>query len=313
MYAFVFPGQGSQAVGMGKDFYQNFQTARDVFHEVDEALSQKLSTLILDGSDSDLNLTANTQPALMAVSLAITKTLEAQSGSTIIDLANLVAGHSLGEYSALAAVGAMTLADTARLLRSRGMAMQDAVPLGMGGMVAVLGVDIDAAIRIAEGASQGQICSIANDNSPGQVVLSGHSEAMQRVLEIAKDHGASRAVRLNVSAPFHCVLMAPAADIMQHELEKVAMQDLTVTLMANVTADGVIHADRVKELLVQQVTGRVRWRESVAGFKKHKVQKVIEIGAGKVLTGLVKRIDPTLETMTINTPKDMDEVLQSLA
>jgi [acyl-carrier-protein] S-malonyltransferase len=312
MYAFVFPGQGSQFIGMGKDFFDNFKVARDVFAEVDEALSQKLSRLIFEGSESELNLTENTQPALMAVSLAISRVLEEEGGFKLSQKARLVAGHSLGEYSAIAAVGGLTLSDTARLLRIRGVAMQKAVPIGVGGMVAILGMNVVHAQNLADYAAQDQVCAIANDNSPVQVVLSGHRQAIERAIDAAKDFGASRAVQLAVSAPFHCVLMKPAAVAMQDAFSHVVVQSLLVPLIANVTAEPVQDAESIKSLLVDQVTGRVRWRESVSRFANHGIKKVVEIGAGKVLSGLTKRIDPTLEAMTINTPQDIELFLKDL-
>jgi [acyl-carrier-protein] S-malonyltransferase len=312
MYAFVFPGQGSQFIGMGQAFFDAFPIARAVFKEIDDALSQHLSRLIFEGPEADLNLTENTQPALMAVSLAIIRVLEHEGGFKLHEKATLVAGHSLGEYSAIAAADGFTLADTARLLRTRGAAMQKAVPVGMGSMAAILGVDFGQAQSLAEHAAQGQVCAVSNDNSPGQVVLSGHKEAIERAVAAAKEFGASRAVQLTVSAPFHCELMTPAAEMMRKALAVANLQKLSIPLIANVTAAAVQEPEVIRDLLVQQVTGQVRWRESVASFAKHGVQKVVEVGAGKVLTGLNKRIDADLESVTINTPQDMEAFLKTL-
>ncbi len=311
MFACVFPGQGSQTIGMGKEFFDTFSAARDVFAEVDEALSQSLTKIIFSGSESDLNLTENTQPALMAVSMAIARVLEKEGHFPLYEKATLVAGHSLGEYSAIAAIKGLSLANTARLLKIRGQAMQKAVPVGEGSMAAILGVNLEQAEKLAAYAAQGQTCTIANDNSPGQVVLSGHTAAIQRAVDAAKEYGASRGVLLTVSAPFHCSLMAPAAIAMKDALNQTDLFDLPIPLIANITAEKVQEGELIKQHLVEQVTGRVKWRESVESFKNLGVQKVVEIGAGKVLTGLTKRIDPSLETFTINTPHDMDVFLKA--
>ena len=312
MNAFVFPGQGSQFIGMGKDFYNSFTVARDVFLEVDAALSQKLSQLMFDGSESELNLTVNAQPALMTVSMAILKVLQVEGGFNLPDKVKLVAGHSLGEYTAIAAAGGFALPDCARLLRIRGRAMQEAVPTGQGAMAAILGVNLSQAQQLADHAAQNQICAIANDNAPGQVVLSGHKQAIERAVAAARDFGASRAVLLIVSAPFHSSLMLPAATIMKQALDETLMRHLDIPLMANVNVDVTDDPEHIKLLLVEQVTGRVRWRESVAKFAQHDIKKVIEIGAGKVLTGLIKRIDATLEAISFNTPQDIKLVIEKL-
>jgi len=265
--AFVFPGQGSQAVGMGKPLADAFATARHVFEEVDEALKQKLSTLMFAGPDGELVLTANAQPALMAVSVAVIRVLEQDGRLALTRLASHVAGHSLGEYSALAAAGALQLGDAARLLRLRGEAMQKAVPVGEGAMAALLGLDLPAAQAVAQEAAQGQVCDCANDNAPGQVVVSGAKAAIDRALEIAKAKGAKRALLLPVSAPFHCALMKPAADVMAEALARASIAPPRVPLVANVTASAVSDPETIRELLVKQVTGMVRWRESVSWMK----------------------------------------------
>lgn len=314
MYAFVFPGQGSQFIGMGYDLYKTFPVAREVFQEVDEALNQHLSKLIFEGTEEELGKTENTQPALMAVSLAVLRALEHELGHSILRKVQVVAGHSLGEYSAVIAAKGMSLKDGAQILKLRGRSMQEAVPLGMGGMAALLGVDLEQAETITKVASNANshavVCTVANDNSPGQVVVSGHMHAIEKVIEIAKDHGASRAIKLQVSAPFHSSLMEPAAIIMKQALNEIPMVALQVPLLANVTAEMVQEVADVKDCLIEQVTGRVRWRESVQKFTDLGVKQVIEIGAGKVLTGLVKRIDPDLETLNVLTPKEIDTLLR---
>jgi len=303
--AFTFPGQGSQTVGMGKAFAETFVAARAVFAEVDDALSQKLSTLMFEGPEDQLTLTANAQPALMAVSLAIVRVLEAEAGITPAKNARFVAGHSLGEYSALAAAGSLTIADTARLLRIRGNAMQAAVAPGVGAMAALLGLDFDAAAAVAQEASQGEICQAANDNGGGQVVVSGSKAAVERAVELAKTKGAKRAVMLSVSAPFHCALMKPAADAMAEALSKVKISAPVVPLVGNVTAVAGSDPEAIRHNLVTQVTGTVRWRESVAYMAAQGVTKFVEIGSGKVLTGLVKRIAAEAEGVSVSQPDDV--------
>ncbi|MBW8617744.1 MAG: ACP S-malonyltransferase [Hyphomicrobiales bacterium] len=303
--AFTFPGQGSQTVGMGKAFAETFVAARAVFAEVDDALSQKLSTLMFEGPEDQLTLTANAQPALMAVSLAIVRVLEAEAGITPAKNARFVAGHSLGEYSALAAAGSLTIADTARLLRIRGNAMQAAVAPGVGAMAALLGLDFDAAAAVAQEASQGEICQAANDNGGGQVVVSGSKAAVERAVELAKTKGAKRAVMLSVSAPFHCALMKPAADAMAEALSKVKISAPVVPLVGNVTAAVGSDPEAIRHNLVTQVTGTVRWRESVAYMAAQGVTKFVEIGSGKVLTGLVKRIAAEAEGVSVSQPDDV--------
>ncbi|MDR3467920.1 MAG: ACP S-malonyltransferase, partial [Xanthobacteraceae bacterium] len=288
--AFTFPGQGSQAVGMGKALAEAFPAARAVFDEVDAALGERLTVTMWDGPAETLQLTENAQPALMAVSLAALRVLETEGGVSVVRDAAFVAGHSLGEYSALAAAGAISISDTARLLRVRGRAMQKAVPVGVGAMAALLGLDYDAAVAVASEAAQGQICDAANDNGGGQVVVSGHREAVDRAVEIAKGRGAKRAMLLPVSAPFHCRLMQPAADAMAAALAGVEIKPPVVPVVANVLAAPVTAPDEIRRRLVEQVTGTVRWRESVAYMAANGVRLFVEIGAGKVLSGLVKRI-----------------------
>jgi len=310
--AFVFPGQGSQAVGMGKELADAFVAAREVFQEVDDALGQNLSKIMFDGPGDDLTLTENAQPALMAVSIAVLRTLEAEGGFDLTKSASLVAGHSLGEYSALAAAGTFSLADTARLLKIRGQAMQKAVPVGEGAMAAVLGLELADAEAVAEQASEGEVCDFANDNAPGQIVLSGATAAIERAIDIAKERGAKRALLLPVSAPFHCSLMAPAAEAMAEALGKVEMKDPLLPLVANVTAEKVDSVDVCRDLLVRQVTGRVRWRESVEYMKNQGIETLVEIGTGKVLTGLTRRIDRELSGSAVGTPADIETFLASL-
>src|ERR1700761_1413134 len=310
--AFLFPGQGSQKAGMGKDLADAFAPAREVFQEVDDALSQKLSKLMWEGSEADLTLTENAQPAIMALSLAIVRVLEKEMGLDVAKHAYLVAGHSLGEYSALCAAGAFTLADTARLLKIRGQAMQSAVPVGEGGMTALIGAEFEQAEEVAkEAAAGGGVCVVANDNAPGQVVISGTLDALARAGEIAKAKGIKRALPLAVSAPFHSPLMKPAAERMAEELAKVTIRPLAVPVLANVTAAEANDPNMVRELLVQQVTGRVRWRESMAALKGLGVDTTVEFG-GKVLTGMVKRIDKDLANVTLETPADLEAFAKSL-
>jgi len=310
--AFVFPGQGSQAVGMGQELASAFPVAKQLFEEVDEALSQPLTKLMFEGPEEDLTLTANTQPALMAVSLAIMRILETAGGLAIGDTAKFVAGHSLGEYSALTAAKAFGVADAARILKIRGSAMQEAVPVGEGTMAALMGVEMDVAEEIAAEAAQGEICTAANDNAPGQIVLSGATTAIERAVEIATKKGAKRSIILPVSAPFHCAMMAPAADVMADELAALLIDEPIVPVVANVTADAQSAPDEIRRLLVEQVTARVRWRESVLFMKNNGVDTLVEIGAGKVLTGLARRIDRELNSVSIQTPEDIEEFLKTL-
>jgi [acyl-carrier-protein] S-malonyltransferase len=303
--AFTFPGQGSQAVGMGKALAEAFPAARAVFAEVDDALGQKLSTLMFEGPEAELTLTANAQPALMAVSLAVVRVLEAEAGLDLARDARFVAGHSLGEYSALAAAGTFSIADTARLLRIRGNAMQAAVAPGQGAMAALIGLDFEAAAAAAAEAAQGEVCQAANDNGGGQVVVSGSKAAVERACEIAKGKGARRAVLLPVSAPFHCALMQPAAEAMAEALAKVAIAAPKVPVVANVHAAALTDPAVIRQSLVAQVTGTVRWRECVAYMAGQGVTKFYEIGSGKVLTGLVRRIAEGAEGVAVGTPDDV--------
>lgn len=302
--AFVFPGQGAQTIGMGRALAETYPAARAVFDEVDAALGEKLSALIWEGEAEALTLTANAQPALMATSIAALRALEAE-GIAVTSAAAFVAGHSLGEYSALCAAGSLTVADTARLLRLRGLAMQSAVPVGVGAMAALLGLDFATAAEVAAEAAQGDVCQAANDNDPAQVVVSGHKAAVERAVEIAKTRGAKRAVILPVSAPFHCALMQPAADAMAAALADVAIAAPVVPLVANVRAEAVSDPDQIRALLVEQVTGSVRWRESVAWMAAQGVTEFWEIGAGKALSGMVKRIAKDAATRAVGTPEDV--------
>lgn len=310
--AFVFPGQGSQDVGMGRDLAIAFKSARDVFDEVDDALGQNLSALMWDGPKDALTLTENAQPALMAVSMAVMRVLELEKGFSLKDKASFVAGHSLGEYSALAAAGAFTLSDAARLLKLRGQAMQAAVPVGQGAMAALLGVGLDVARKVAEAAAQGEVCEVANDNEPTQVVLSGSKSAIDRVADVGKAFGVRRAVLLPVSAPFHCSLMKPAADAMAEALDKVDVKVPVVPVVANVLAAPISDPAEIKRRLVEQVTGTVRWRECVSTMAQSGITDIYEIGAGKVLAGLAKRIEKTLNATSLGTPADIDAALASL-
>ncbi|MGR3591663.1 MAG: ACP S-malonyltransferase [Limimaricola soesokkakensis] len=303
MRAYVFPGQGSQTIGMGRALAEAYPAARDVFDEVDAALGEKLSTLIFEGEIETLTLTRNAQPALMATSIAAMEALKSE-GIGVGDAA-YVAGHSLGEYSALCAAGALRLDDTARLLRLRGEAMQDAVPVGEGAMAALLGLDLAAAREVAEAAAQGETCQAANDNDPSQVVISGSRAAVERALDIAKEKGAKRAILLPVSAPFHCALMAPAARAMAEALESVDIREPAVPLVANVRADAVSDPALIRTLLVEQVTGAVRWRESVEFMAAQGVTAFWEVGAGKALSGMIRRIAKGAETRAIGTPEDV--------
>jgi [acyl-carrier-protein] S-malonyltransferase len=303
--AFVFPGQGSQAVGMGKALAEAFPQARAVFDEVDAALGEKLSTTMWEGPADKLTLTENAQPALMAVSLATMRVLQAEAGVDLKRDAKYVAGHSLGEYSALAAAGALTVSDTAKLLRVRGRAMQQAVPVGTGAMAALLGLELDAAIAVANEAAQGEVCQAANDNGGGQVVVSGHKSAVERAVEIAKSKGARRAMMLQVSAPFHCALMKPAADAMAEALGKTDMKSPVVPVVANVLAKPISDPQDIVRRLVEQVTGTVRWRECVMFMAGAGVTTFYEIGSGKVLTGLLKRVADGATGTTIGTPDEV--------
>ena len=310
MRAFVFPGQGAQTIGMGKALAEAYPAARAVFEAVDEALGEKLSTLIWEGSIEDLTLTRNAQPALMATSMAAMAALQAE-GITVTSAA-YVAGHSLGEYSALCAAGALSLADTARLLRIRGEAMQAAVPVGIGAMAALLGMDFDAAREVALEAAQGEVCEAANDNDPGQVVVSGHRAAVERAVEIAKARGAKRALLLPVSAPFHSSLMAPAAAVMARALDAVQVLPPVVPLVANVSASAATDPTQIKAQLVQQVTGSVRWRESVLWMAQAGVTEVWEIGAGKALSGMVRRCVKEIECRAVGTSEDVEAAVAAL-
>lgn len=310
--ALVFPGQGSQAVGMGQALATAFAEAREVFDEIDSALSQNLSKLMFEGPGDDLKLTENAQPALMAVSLAVIRVLDKQGGFRLPQAAKFVAGHSLGEYSALCAAGSLALSDTAQLLKKRGLAMQQAVPVGIGTMAALIGVDLPAAQDIATAAAQGEVCTAANDNAPGQVVISGHVAAVDRAIAIAAERGFKRSVKLPVSAPFHCSLMQPAAEVMRRALAEVEIKNPIVPLVANVTARAVSDAAEIRELLVEQVTGAVRWRESVLYMKEQGVGQLVECGAGTVLAGMTKRIDKEVAALSLSTPEDIDAFLKAL-
>ena len=312
-YAFVFPGQGSQFIGMGKDLADNFASAREVFEEVDNALKQNLFKLMTEGPESELVLTANTQPALMAHSMAVVRVLEKEFGIKLQNKAAYVAGHSLGEYSAACAAGVFSLEDTAKLLRIRGDAMQKAVPVGVGGMAAVLGMsfkDVDALVEACN--DEHNLCVAANDNSDGQVVLSGHAAAIEKAVEIAPEFGARRCVRLPVSAPFHSPLMQPAADVMAEALSSVRIKTPRFPVIANVTAQPVTEPEEIQKLLVAQVTGSVRWRESMLFAQENGVDTLVEAGSGKVLTGMAKRIHPELKGLALNTPQDIEEFLKTL-
>ncbi|THD74629.1 ACP S-malonyltransferase [Thalassobius vesicularis] len=306
--AFVFPGQGAQTIGMGKALADAYPAAKAVFEEVDNALGEKLSALIWEGDQDQLTLTQNAQPALMATSLAALRALESE-GLVLAERASFVAGHSLGEYSALAAAGSLSISDAARLLRTRGLAMQQAVPVGVGAMAALLGLDFETARDVAAAAAQGDVCQAANDNDPAQVVVSGHKAAVERAVELAKEQGAKRAVMLPVSAPFHCELMAPAARVMAEALDDVEINDPVVPLVANVVAEAVTDATMIRSLLVDQVTGSVRWRESVLFMAEQGVTEIWEIGAGKALSGMIRRIEKSIACKAVGTPEDVASAL----
>ena len=309
--AFVFPGQGSQAVGMGRELHEAFAAAREVYQEVDDALDQNLTRLIFEGPEDELTLTENAQPALMATSLAVVRVIEREGGIPLSDKGTFVAGHSLGEYSALAAAGAMGLADTARLLRRRGQAMQSAVPVGEGAMAAVLGLDLQDVRAVAESvaAAGGGVCEMANDNAPGQVVLSGAAAAVAQAVALAFERGARRAMALPVGAPFHCCLLAPAAEAMAEALADVTIAAPAPTLIANVTAAPVADPEAIRKLLVEQVTGLVRWRECVLRMMKSDVDTLVELGAGKVLANLTRRIDKALSGIAVLAPADVESLI----
>lgn len=308
--AFVFPGQGAQTIGMGKALADAYPASKAVFDEVDEALGERLSALIWQGDAETLTLTQNAQPALMATSLAAVRALESQGIK--MDTAAYVAGHSLGEYSALAAVGSISVADTARLLRSRGVAMQEAVPIGVGAMAAVLGLDFDTVVTVAAEAAEGQVCQAANDNDPGQVVVSGDKNAVERAILIAKEKGAKRAILLPVSAPFHCALMAPAAEAMAIELAQVHIAAPVVPVVANVLAEPVVDPGQIRQLLVSQVTSIVRWRETVSWLGAQNVTDIWELGAGKALSGMVRRIDRSITCRSVGDADDVVKAVESL-
>jgi [acyl-carrier-protein] S-malonyltransferase len=311
MRAFVFPGQGSQKVGMGVDLADASPAAREVFEEVDDALGQKLFAIMRDGPEDQLTLTENAQPAIMANAIAVLRVLERDGGLSLAEKADFVAGHSLGEYTALCAAGAFSLADTARLLKLRGQAMQAAVPVGVGAMAALLGADIDKAQALADAAAEGEVCTVANDNDPGQVVLSGHKAAIERAIALVKDFGIKRGIALPVSAPFHCPLMQPAADAMAEALEKTAPGPLRVALFANVTAAIVTDPAEVRRLLVEQVTGRVRWRESAIAMKAAGVERFVELG-GKVLGPMINRSAEDVSVTSVVTMADIEALAKEL-
>ena len=310
--AFVFPGQGSQAIGMGQDLADAFIEARETFEEIDDALEQNLFRLMCEGPESDLTLTENAQPALMAVSLAVIRVLERHCGLDLVQELSFVAGHSLGEYSALAAAKTFSISDTARLLKIRGQAMQAAVPVGQGGMAAIIGVDLDSAISLAKAVAADEVCTTANDNAPGQIVLSGDINAIEKAVRKAADYGARRAIPLQVSAPFHCSLMKPAAERMADALNSVEISAPLIPLIANVTAKPVADPNSIRQLLIEQVTGMVRWRESILVLKELGVHKLVEVGSGTVLSGLSRRIDKSLSTTSISDPDGIDSFVESL-
>lgn len=311
--AFTFPGQGSQQLGMGKDLADAYPAARAVFDEVDEALGIKLSTIMWEGPAADLTLTENAQPALMAVSIAVMESLKAEFGFDLASKVKYVAGHSLGEYSALAAAGTFSLKDTAQLLQLRGKSMQAAVPVNEGAMAALLGLELEEAEKLAAKAAEGDVCTAANDNAPGQVVLSGTRAAIERAVELAPEFGARRAVLLDVSAPFHCALMQPAADAMKDALTNTKMNNPVIPLIANTRASEVTDKNEIRNGLVDQVTGRVRWRESVRFMADNGITTVYEVGTGRVLTGLARRIERSLEATSIASPEDITGVKDDLS
>lgn len=310
--AFVFPGQGSQSVGMGQALAEAMPVARHVFEEVDEALKQNLSRLMFEGPEDELTLTENAQPALMAMSVAVLRVLERDGGIDLPAHCRFVAGHSLGEYSALCAAGALPLDETARLLKRRGQAMQQAVPVGEGAMAALLGLDFETASQVAADAAQGEVCDTANDNAPGQVVVSGDRAAVERAVELARERGARRPMLLPVSAPFHCALMQPAADVMKEALAVASLASPSAPLVANVTASAVSEPEEIRRLLVEQVTGMVRWRESVLYMRGQDVDTLVEVGAGRVLTTMLKRIDRDMSGQAIASPDDIEQYLNSI-
>ncbi|MDA0239686.1 MAG: ACP S-malonyltransferase [Proteobacteria bacterium] len=309
--AFVFPGQGSQAVGMGRELAGAFQTARHLFQEMDDSLNQKLSTLMFEGPEEELTLTENAQPALMAVSVAVARVLEIDGGQKLADTAAYAAGHSLGEYSALTAAGTFEFATAARLLKARGKAMQQAVPVGEGAMAALIGIEMDALEKVLSALGKGDICAVANDNAPGQIVISGATAVVNRVGELAKEKGAKRAISLPVSAPFHCPMMAPAAEVMARELESANMVAPSFAIVPNVTAAAETDPDALRRLLVEQVTARVRWRESIGYMRDNGVDTIVELGAGNVLTGMTRRIDRELSGTALQSPEDIEAYLKA--
>lgn len=310
--AFVFPGQGSQTVGMGKELAENMPVAAQVFEEINDALGQNLSALMFEGPQDDLTLTQNAQPALMASSIAVMRVLEKDFDVKLGDVAAYVAGHSLGEYSALTASGAINLTDTARLLKLRGEAMQRAVPVGIGAMAALLGLNFDVAVEVAAEAAQGEVCTAANDNADGQVVISGHKAAVDRAIVIAKEKGAKRGILLPVSAPFHCSLMQPAADEMAEALADTVISAPVVPVIVNVTAAPESDPENIRKYLVEQVTGRVRWRESILKMNELGVEHLVEAGTGKVLSGMVRRICRDIKGVSLQSPADLEAFAQSL-
>ncbi len=310
--AFVFPGQASQAVGMGAELAAAFPVAREVFQEVDDALSQHLSKLMFEGPESELTLTQNAQPAIVTASLAVVRAVEREGGIRLAEKARFVAGHSLGEYSGLAAMGALSIADTVRLVKRRGQAMQEAVPVGEGAMAALLGLDLETVRAVAREAANGEVCAVANDNAPGQIVISGHESAVQRAVEIAQERGAKRTIMLPVSAPFHCALMAPAADVMAEALAEVIILPPRLPVVANISARPAEDPEEIRSLLVQQVTGMVRWRECVLYMRGEGIDTLVELGAGKILTGLARRIDRELTALSAETPAEIEALLKAL-